>query len=110
MYTGFKACIFWNGLYSSKFAVNNGVEQEGNSSPMLFWDYFDILIIRINSPGSNAILGWFFLQFLSMQMTTALLAPTATAMRHLQSVCDILASDFDVRFNAQKSKCIFFDV
>ena len=38
-----------------------------------------------------------------------LLAPMATAMRHLLSICDIFATDFDVIFNAHKSKCIFFD-
>ena len=37
-----------------------------------------------------------------------MLAPTATAMRHLLSVCDIVVTDFDVSFNAQKTKCIFF--
>ena len=29
-------------------------------------------------------------------------------MRHLLSICDIFATDFDVIFNAQKTKCIFF--
>ena len=30
-------------------------------------------------------------------------------MRHLLSVCDIFATYFDVSFNAQKTKCIFFN-
>jgi len=42
-------------------------------------------------------------------MGLVLLAPMATAMRHLMSICDIFATDFDNIFNTQKSKCIFFD-
>jgi len=34
---------------------------------------------------------------------------TATATRHLL-ICDNFATDFDVIFNTQKSKCIFFEV
>ena len=41
MYTGFKACILWNGIYSNMFAVNNGVKQGGILSPgrirMPYW-------------------------------------------------------------------------
>ena len=37
-----------------------------------------------------------------------LLAPTASAMRHMLSLCDEFALEFDVKFNASKSKCIYF--
>jgi len=46
MYTGFKACIFWIGLYSNTFAVNNGVKQGVILSAVLFCIYFDVLINR----------------------------------------------------------------
>ena len=37
-----------------------------------------------------------------------LLAPTVRAMRLLLSVCDDFASEYDVVFNASKSKCLLF--
>jgi len=47
MYTGFKACIFWNGFFSNMFAVQNGSKQGGILSPLLFCVYYlsDITLV-----------------------------------------------------------------
>ena len=37
-----------------------------------------------------------------------LLAPTVNSMRKMLACCDTYASDYNVIFNANKSKCIFF--
>jgi hypothetical protein len=37
-----------------------------------------------------------------------ILAPTASAMRKLLSICDEYAINFDILFNASKSKCLLF--
>jgi len=37
-----------------------------------------------------------------------LMSPTASAVRRMLAVCDEFAVKLDVRFNASKSKCMFF--
>ena len=74
-------------------------------SPLLFCVYLDVLIDRLTQSGYGCYIGLVFLVYADDMV---MLAPTATAMRHLLSVCDIFATDFDLSFNAQKTKCIFF--
>ena len=57
MYTGFKACISWNGFLSNMFDVNNGVKQGGILSPLLFCVYFDVLIDRLTQSGYGCYIG-----------------------------------------------------
>ena len=78
-------------------------------SPLLFCVYFDVLIERLTQSGYGCYIGLVFLAVFVFVDDIVLLAPTATAMRHLMSVCDIFATDFDVVFNAQKTKCISFN-
>ena len=88
------------------FDVDNGVKQGGILSPLLFCVYFDVLIDRLTQSGYGCYIGLVFLAVFVYADDIVLLAPTATAMRHLLSVSDIFATDFDVSFNAQKTKCI----
>ncbi len=37
-----------------------------------------------------------------------ILAPTPSSMRSLLKICDSFASEFDVKFNSIKSKCLLF--
>ena len=91
------------------FDVNNDVKQGGILSPLLFCVYFDVLLERLTQSGYGCYIGLVFLAVFVYAPDVVLLAPTATAMRHLLSVCDIFAIDFDVSFNAQKTECIFFN-
>jgi Reverse transcriptase (RNA-dependent DNA polymerase) len=87
-------------------ALNKG----GILSPWLFCVYFDVLIDRITQSGYGCYTGLVFLAVFVYADDVVLLAPTATAMRHLLTISDIFATDFDVIFNAQKTKCIFLVV
>ena len=90
MYTGSKSCIFCNGLFSNMFAASNGVKQGGILSPLLFSVYFDVLINRLTQSGYGCYIGLVFLAVFVYADDVVLLAPTATAMRHFLSICDIL--------------------
>jgi len=103
MYTDFKACIFRNGLYS------NDVNQGEILSPVLFCVNFDVLINTITQSGYGCYIGPVFLAVSVYAADVVLLAPKATATRHLLSSCDMFATDLLVIFNAHKSKYIFFD-
>ena len=108
MYTGSKARIFWSGIFSNMFAVNNGVKQIGVFSPLSFCVYFGVLIDRLTQQGYGCYIGLVFLADFVYVDDIVLLAPTATAMRSLLAICDIFATDFDVNFDAKKTKCIPF--
>jgi len=71
--------------------------------------YFDVLINRITQSGYRCYIGLVFLAVFVYAEYVVSLAPTATARRHILSICDNFAIDFIVIFNVQKFKCIFFD-
>jgi len=50
-----------------------------------------------------ATCGW---QLFAYMDDVVLLAPTVTAMRALLDICDDFTSEYDVVFNAAKSKCL----
>jgi len=47
-----------------------------------------------------------FVGVLAYVDVVVLLAPSANAMRKMLRLCDDFARDYDVKFNANKSKCI----
>jgi hypothetical protein len=52
------------------------------------------------------IIGYIFVGALAYADDIVLLAPTPTAMRKLLAICDEFASEFNIVFNANKSKCL----
>jgi len=52
--------------------------------------------------------GNYFVGALAYADDIALLAPSASAMRRVLLCCDRYASDYNIIFNASKSKCIHF--
>jgi len=96
---------------STCFAVVNGVKQGGVLSPVLFCVYFDGLLYKLMKAGHYGCyrpMGYTFVGVLAYADDVVLLAPSANAMRKMLRLCDDFASDFDVKFNANKLKCIVF--
>jgi len=108
MYTGHQTRVRWNGCFSDFIDVNNGVKQGGILSPILFCVYLDTLILKLVNSGVGCYMGHICLSVLAYADDLVLLAPSASAMRRLLSICDEFANEFDVKFNASKSKCMFF--
>ena len=54
----------------------------------------------------GCFIGNFFIGALAYADDIVLLAPTSRAMRIMLSVCDRFAKEFQVSFNAKKSKCL----
>jgi uncharacterized membrane protein len=106
MYVNHTTRVTWNGIFSERFAVRNGVKQGGIVSPVLFCIYFDGLLSALNKAGIGCFIGNFFVGALAYADDLVLLAPTARAMRLMLNVCDIYASEYEVIFNAKKSKCL----
>jgi hypothetical protein len=108
MYTGLSACIFWNGVASSSFPVLNGVRQGGILSPILFCVYLDGLIARLTEAKIGCFIGHIYVGVFVYADDIAIIAPTPLAMRKMLDICDRYANEYSIKFNANKSKCLYF--
>jgi hypothetical protein len=106
MYTSHVTRVLWNGIYSNSFAVMNGVKQGGIVSPILFCVYLDGLLGKLNNSKLGCHVGDQCLAALGYADDLVLLTPTVRAMRVLLNICDEFAVNYDVVFNASKSKCV----
>lgn len=100
--------VKWNHHASAPFPVYNGVRQGAVCSPVLFCVYLDGLLQRLEKAKVGCYIGNFYLGALCYADDLTLLAPTATAMRTLLSICEEYANEHAMAFNADKSKCIIF--
>jgi len=110
IYTGQLVKVLWNGVYSQNFPVINGVKQGGILSPVLFDVYIEELLLALRETNVGCFMGIWFVGALAYADNIVLMAPTATAVRRMLAACDEFAVKLDVRFNASKSKCMFFFV
>jgi len=100
--------LMWNGVYSSMFRVLNGVKQGGVASPVMFCVYVDELLSGQRDKEVGCWFGKFFVGAIAYADDIVLLAPSASAMRAMLSVCDQFESQYSVEFNATKSKSMQF--
>ena len=91
---------------SDYFCVIIGVKQGGVLSPVLFCLYIDELLLRLTRAGIGCHIGNFYVGTLAYADDVVLIAPTASAMRKMLSICDSFANEYCVSFNAKKSKCL----
>lgn len=108
MYVNQKVCVSWKNVMSNEFSVCNGVKQGAIISPVLFCIYFDNLMLALKREGIGCHIGSWFVGGLAYADDVALLAPSASALRRLLTICESFAQTFHVTFNALKSKCIVF--
>ena len=107
MYVGHVTRVEWNGIFSQPFSVQNGVEEGGIVSPVLFCMYIDGLLMLLAKLEVGCFIGDIFVGILAYADDIVLLAPTANAMRLMLRKCDEYATEFSIMFNASKSKCLF---
>jgi len=70
---------------------------------VLFCIYIDDLM-RLADSGVGCFVGFTFVGALAYADDIVLIAPTPSAMRQLLTICDIYAAEYDITFNANKSK------
>ena len=107
MYVGHVTRVEWNGIRSHSFSVCNGVKQGGIVSPVLFCLYIDGLLQSLADLGVGCTIGEVFVGVLAYADDIVLLAPTPNAMRMMLDTCDNYAEEFNIVFNANKSKGLF---
>ena len=75
-------------------------------SPVLFCVYLDELLHALSAAKVGCYVGDIFVGALAYVDDVVLTAPSATALRKVLAICDAYASEYTMKFNATKSKCL----
>ena len=108
MYTQQQVCVRWGGNTTHTVSISNGVKQGGVLSPVLFTVYMDELLVRLGKSRCGCYIGNIFCGALSYADDVIILAPTMSSVYSMLSICEKFANDYDVIFNASKSKLLIF--
>ena len=100
--------VKWGSTLSKQFSVMNGVKQGGVLSPILYVVYTDGLLERLKNTGVGCHMGSRFVEALAYADDIILLAPCKSALSILIGVCENYAAEYDIMFNGDKSKLLFF--
>ena len=93
---------------SNKFTVGNGVKQGRVLSPILFTVYIDNLIETLKQRNVGCKIGNKFLGVFGYADDLTLLCPTLSGLREMLNICEDYAKDYNILFNASKSKLMYF--
>ena len=108
MYTHQSLRVKWGCTLSKQFSVMNGVKQVGVLSPILFAMYTDGSLERLKNTGVGCHIGSRFVGAFAYADGITLLASCKSALSILIRVCEIYAAEYDIMFNGDKSKPLFF--
>ena len=108
MYISQKMQVRFSNVLSSQFTVGNGVKQGGVLSPILFTVYLDSLIKTLKQRNIGCKIGNKFLGVFGYADDLTLLCPTLSGLEEMLNVCEDFAKDYNILFNASKSKLMYF--
>ena len=106
--------VSWNGRFSYKFRVKNGVGQGAVSSPILFGLYIDKLIKLLRQSGIGCKIGTYYYGVLVYADDIILLCPSRMGLQAMIKVCEKFAGENNLKFSTNvdpkksKTKCIIF--
>ena len=99
--------VRWGDSLSEAFLVSNGVRQGSVLSPLLFAVYMDGLLAKLNNCGVGCHRGSLFAGAFCYADDIVLLAPCASALRTMLSICNNFAVSHGLHFNV-KTQLICF--
>ena len=100
--------VRWGDSLSESFNVSNGVRQGSVLSPLLFAVYLDELLVELSVSGVGCYWGSLFAGAFAYADDIVLLAPCASALRIMLSICNDFSISHGLRFNANKTQLICF--
>ena len=101
-------CVRWGHSLSTSFCVSNGVRQGSVLSPVLFSVYIDNLLDSLEESSVGCYWGHQFAGALCYVNDLVLLAPTASVLWQMLSICDSYTNSHGLVFNANKTQLICF--
>ncbi|MEL6989919.1 MAG: reverse transcriptase domain-containing protein, partial [Bacteroidota bacterium] len=109
MYSNIKAQVKWQGTWSDRFQIRNGVKQGGVMSPLLFTLYVDILIRNLRVTRMGCYIGNVCSAAFVYADDIVLLAPTRKAMQTLLDTCEKFGEEFGLTYNPDKCETLVFN-
>jgi len=104
-----KLCVKWNVTSSGYFGVTNGVRQGGILSPLLFSDYIDELLDKLQNSSFGCRIGHLYAGALGFADDLILICPTESGMQKMLKICESFAKEHDLVLNGAKSRLLFFN-
>ena len=108
MYLNQEVKVRFNKACSDLFHVTNGVKQGGILSPRLFNVYVDVLLESLRESGFGCRIGDQYVGCISYADDIFILTASLYSLKQMIMICENYASDFQVKFNGNKSKLIIF--
>ena len=96
--------VRWGSVTSDPFHVTNGVRQGGILSPFLFNMYMNDLSLILNASGTGCRIGDALINHLMYADDLVIFSPYSAGLQQLLRVCTQYGDDFDIKYNAKKSK------
>ena len=109
MYLNQNVRVKFNQSCSEFFQVSNGVKQGGVLSPILFSVFIDVLLESLRNSGYGCKIGDQYVGCISYADDIIILTASLYSLNKMIKVCEKFASDFQVKFNGNKSKLIIFN-
>ena len=106
--------VIWNGRFSYRFGVKNGVRQGAVSSPILFGIYIDKLIKLLRQSDIGCRIGSFYYGVMVYADDIILLCPSRLGLQAMINICEKFAGNNNLKFSTNidpkksKTKCIHF--
>ena len=106
--------VRWNGKFSNRFPVSNGVRQGAVSSPILFCIYVDNLIKELRRSDIGCRIGGHYLGVAVYADDIFLLSASRNGLQCMVDICQTFADKSNLKFSTNpdtvksKTKCIVF--
>ena len=108
LYVHQKYTVRWGNCFSESFYVSNGAPQGRILSPTFFNVYMDELSTRLSSSDVGCIVNGVRMNHLLYADDSVLLSTSPYGMQQLLNICDSYANNYELKFNAKKTKCMVF--
>ena len=108
MYISHRMQVRFGTAMSSHFSISNSIKKRGVIFPILFTIYIDNLIIQLRNLNIGCKIGNSDLGVFGYVDDLTFLCPSLAGLKQMLNVCENYAKEYNILFNASKSKLMHF--